>query len=685
MKKKISIQYSSLRIPSRRMIFVFVILLFVSQSILHAQIQTGSISFDGRLRNYMVYLPDNYTGSTNFPLVIYLHSYGWTAQRGMDYTQLNQVADASDFIVVYPSAVPNWNSVIGDNPGTQLPNVDDVGFINALIDIMSNRYSIDLERVYACGYSNGGMMSYKLALQLSHRIAAIASVGGTIATYTPESPNPVRPIPVLEIHGTSDTWVPINGKADRLSVDQTLSIWTSFNDCVQVDTTILPDLDPTDGCTVEKINYTNCSDNCNVVYYKVIDGGHSWPGAGPAGYAVGNTNQDINAGVEIWNFFKNHKLIIPPVVDFNGDGIVDGADICMMIEYWHTDEPFYDIAPPPSGDGIVDVQDLIVLAEHLFTYPGAVAYWKLDETEGEIAYDSVGVYYGILNGVPTWQPTSGIIDGAIQLDGVDDCIISDSVLNPTAGPFSVFAWIKGGVPGQVILSQESGVNWLMADAVDGALKTDLRTPAEPGHRIPLPAGPPLISPTVVTDGDWHRVGFVRDGSDRILYVDDIEVARDTATNLEPASGGLYIGAGSDLEPGAFWSGLIDDVRIYDRVVIPMESCDTSREVRVNVDDAGIQVELEQGQILVVTLESNPTTGYRWEVAETQESILEQMGEAEFKPSQTGEPPVPGAGGWEIFRFKAISAGQMTLQLVYRRSWEEGVEPINTFSLQVVVR
>ncbi|MCH7556299.1 MAG: hypothetical protein IIB56_02455, partial [Planctomycetes bacterium] len=72
--------------------------------------------------------------------------------------------------------------------------------------------------------------------------------------------------------------------------------------------------------------------------------------------------------------------------------------------------------------------------------------------------------------------------------------------------------------------------------------------------------------TVVTDGDWHRVGFVRDGRDRILYVDDIEVARDTATNLESASGGLYIGAGSDLEPGAFWSGLIDDVRIYSRAL-----------------------------------------------------------------------------------------------------------------------
>jgi inhibitor of cysteine peptidase len=123
----------------------------------------------------------------------------------------------------------------------------------------------------------------------------------------------------------------------------------------------------------------------------------------------------------------------------------------------------------------------------------------------------------------------------------------------------------------------------------------------------------------------------------------------------------------------------DDIRLY-----PPEPEPLPIEIHVDVDDAGSQVEIEDGQILVVTLESNPTTGYRWEQAENQESILEQMGEAEFKQSETGEPPLVGAGGWEIFRFKAISAGQMTLQLVYRRPWEEGVEPINTFSIEVVV-
>jgi len=135
----------------------------------------------------------------------------------------------------------------------------------------------------------------------------------------------------------------------------------------------------------------------------------------------------------------------------------------------------------------------------------------------------------------------------------------------------------------------------------------------------------------------------------------------------------------DIGPMPWGDGVVD---VEDLVVLAEY---LTMEVDVDANDAGSQVELEQGQILVITLESNPTTGYRWEQVESQESILQQMGEAEFKPSQTGEPPLVGAGGWEIFRFKAISAGQMTLQLVYHRSWEEGVEPLKTFSLQVVVR
>jgi hypothetical protein len=276
----------------------------------------------------------------------------------------------------------------------------------------------------------------------------------------------------------------------------------------------------------------------------------------PGGYGI----------YDIW------QASIVPIVDFNGDENVDIQDLLKLIQSWGENDPSVDIAPPPFGDGIVDEKDLEVLMGYWgleIPSPFLVAHWKLDETEGDIAYNSISDNYGIISGNPTWQPDSGQVAGALEFDGIDDYIKTGFVLNPSVGPFSVFAWIKGGAAGQAILSQENGANWLMADSVDGVLKTDLKEPASAG-RVPTPPGPPLISPIVVTDGDWHRVGFVRDGINRILYVDDVEVARDIAANLESAGagGGLYIGAGSGLEPSTLWTGLIDDVRIYNWVVSP---------------------------------------------------------------------------------------------------------------------
>jgi polyhydroxybutyrate depolymerase len=114
-------------------------------------------------------------------------------------------------------------------------------------------------------------------------------------------------MPVLQIHGTDDTLVHLDSTPYRLSVDQTVSYWSEFNNCSKTDTITLPDADPGDGSTVEKYSYTDCDNNSNVIYYKVINGGHSWPGVYSPSWA-GNTNQDFNASEEIWNFFKDHQL-----------------------------------------------------------------------------------------------------------------------------------------------------------------------------------------------------------------------------------------------------------------------------------------------------------------------------------------------------------------------------------------
>ncbi len=151
-------------------------------------------------------------------------------------------------------------------------------------------------------------MSYKLACQLSHRIAAIASVGGVISTNTAANCNPLRNMPVLQIHGTDDPWVPFEGTIGWNSADQTVNYWTNFNHCFSVDTTILPDIDPADDCTVEKFSYSNCTNKTMVIYYKVINGGHTWPGAIFEIEEFGNRNMDIYASNEILNFFKNFTL-----------------------------------------------------------------------------------------------------------------------------------------------------------------------------------------------------------------------------------------------------------------------------------------------------------------------------------------------------------------------------------------
>ncbi len=254
---------------------------------------------------------------------------------------------------------------------------------------------------------------------------------------------------------------------------------------------------------------------------------------------------------------------ITPIVDFNGDGIVDLKDFSKLAQYWGQNESSVDMGPMPWGDGTVDIQDVAVLAEYwlkeLFPVE-LVAYWKLDETEGNIAHDSIQKLDGTLHGGPTWQPAGGKINGALEFDGMDDYVSTPFILDPAAGAFSVFAWVKGGGPEQAIVSQAGGVNWLAAGTSQGKLMTELKAAGR--------FGTTLFSEAVIIDGDWHRVGLTWDGSTRTLFVDNVEVAKGTQGTLASSTGGLYIGAGKNLEPASFWSGLIDDVRIYDGAITP---------------------------------------------------------------------------------------------------------------------
>ena len=276
-------------------------------------------------------------------------------------------------------------------------------------------------------------------------------------------------------------------------------------------------------------------------------------------YVIGGTVtlfNDVLSTVE--EYYPN-----PIVVEFNGDGIVDIKDLLRLIDSWSLDDPMCDIAPQPFGDGVVDALDLELLMSFWgqpVDDPTLITHWALDEAEGDVAYDSAGVNDAFVIGEPVWQPDSGQVNGALLLDGVDDYVITGAAPNPADGPFSVFAWIQGGAPGQVVMSQMNTANWLCTDSLEGNLMTELQAAGR--------SGSPMISQTNITDGKWHRVGFVWDGLYRTLYVDDILVAEDTQKGLESSFGGLNIGCGSNSAAGTYWSGLIDDVRIYNRAVKP---------------------------------------------------------------------------------------------------------------------
>jgi len=253
-------------------------------------------------------------------------------------------------------------------------------------------------------------------------------------------------------------------------------------------------------------------------------------------------------------------------VDCSKDGKVDFEDLAILAGQWLETDCNDCNGGDFTGDAQVDAADVAVLAECWLAYRGILAHWRLDETQGAIAGDDVGTYDGTAYGDALWRPAAGKIGGALELDGTDDYVAAACVLNPAQGEFSVFAWAKGGAPGQVILSQTDGTgvgrNWLAAEPSTGNFMTQLKPPGRLGRF--------LISETPITDGEWHHVGLVWDGSYRYLYVDEAEVAKDSTSYaaLETCDGDLYFGADKTLAAGSFWSGLIDDIQVYGVALSP---------------------------------------------------------------------------------------------------------------------
>ena len=261
-----------------------------------------SIVHDDLVRDYIVHIPSSYDNKVPIPLVLCFHGYGGTAS-GISYTNFNDVSDTANFIVVYPQGTllkrkSHWN--VGG--WTLDSKIDDVGFISSLLDSLSERYNINQSRIYSTGMSNGGYMSFLLACQLSDRIAAIASVTGSMTPQTYNLCNPQRPIPVLQIHGTNDQKVPYKGNRKwSLSINKVLEYWINHNNCDITPVEMsFPDINNSNESNVHRLSWLN-GDNSVITDHIIVNrGGHDWFGVWG--------NMDINSTAEIWKFFSQYDI-----------------------------------------------------------------------------------------------------------------------------------------------------------------------------------------------------------------------------------------------------------------------------------------------------------------------------------------------------------------------------------------
>lgn len=283
--------------------FLFTFSFLISQS---QTTVVDSIFVGGQYRSYRLYVPAIYNGTTARPLILNLHGYTSNASQQQLYSNFAPIADTANFLMVFPNGTFSsgqrfWNA------GMSTALVNDIAFLSALIDSLDLMYNINLDRVYSTGMSNGGFMSHTLACELSNRITAIASVTGSIFTTQYGSfCHPTRPVPVMQVHGTSDPTVPYAGASTMMPIDSVIKYWVTKNNCNPTPTfSNVPNTSVTDGCTAEHYQYSGGTNGSTVELYKIIGGYHTWPGFPFGGLG---TNLDINASKEIWRFFNKYKL-----------------------------------------------------------------------------------------------------------------------------------------------------------------------------------------------------------------------------------------------------------------------------------------------------------------------------------------------------------------------------------------
>jgi polyhydroxybutyrate depolymerase len=300
--------------------------IFFLQFTSFANSQTGTsyertIKINGINRIYRLYVPDAYTGAKRVPLLFNLHGKTSSAQEQEQYGNFRPIADAENFILVHPQGMPDNSGVNTWNVNDSEFNPSDIDFISNLIDKLSTEFNINTNRVYLAGLSFGGTMSYKLACELSEKITAIACVSGAMNFNQKSLCNPTHIMPVMQIQGTEDPIIPFDGNSNFMSMSQIVQYWSNVNDCnvSAPEVTSIPNVVTTDQSTAKKNKYKNGNYGL-VELYKVIGGGHSWPGSP---YYIDVTNEDFSASEVIWDFLKQFRL---PNLSFSNLGMVTNSE-----------------------------------------------------------------------------------------------------------------------------------------------------------------------------------------------------------------------------------------------------------------------------------------------------------------------------------------------------------------------
>jgi polyhydroxybutyrate depolymerase len=275
---------------------------------------SDAIMHDGSMRTFRIHVPPSYDGNAPAPLVLMLHGGGGSGRQFQEASAgMDPIADREGFITLYPDGsgvLRTWNG--GGCCGYAVTNdVDDVGFIAALLDHVEAALCIDRRRVFATGMSNGGIMSHRLACELADRIAAIAPVAGTDMTA---SCNPLRRVSVMQLHGSDDGHVPWDGGEGCgpaggafTSVPDTMERWRTRNACGAA---VSPYFEQGDGSCEA---FEGCEDGADVVLCSIEGGGHNWPGGAPPAGLVecpgnGGQSQTFLASEAAWSFFAAHPM-----------------------------------------------------------------------------------------------------------------------------------------------------------------------------------------------------------------------------------------------------------------------------------------------------------------------------------------------------------------------------------------